>query len=560
MTAFNIGEQVISGAHGDLITGIVQSIHHDAHGEYIAIALKPNDRFFHFRAAHECCSLETPMTASAAPTKARAKKAKTPAEQPISRPMPFQPGSYVYLQSHTKVGGVLAYHVLSSPEIDVLLLGGQTVRVLISDCLPDTYSSAAPFRQGDRVVMARKEGSVSVVEAKRIGVHFDREAEINWIPKTMAKSNLRVLRRVEIQDMYADLGVAWHGAPTPDQPVQADDVKPATRTKSRLTKAAPTAAAEPQTAPVQAPSHGLQSIPWNKLLSSPLNPRKHFDHDALVELAVSIARKGLKQNLVARPHPERPGCYEIAAGERRWRAIGLLVQSLAVGEGQAREELFLPADHPVPVLVEPMTDLELLEIGTAENVQRRRMTPLEEADAFAALVKHGMEVAEIVSRFGYHRRLVVCRIQISEHLIPELRQKLDEKIITTAQAEVLALAGPEVQLAFWKNQLRSNPRTPPEQIRALLNDRLFQVRYREFPAIWYTGAIAQDDLFGDIEPHYLDSAQAMELQLKHTTFLADKDVRNGAAFADVVLQMEAALHRYDQGGTGVGVLDSCPDR
>lgn len=57
---------------------------------------------------------------------------------------------------------------------------------------------------------------------------------------------------------------------------------------------------------------------------SPLNPRKYFDGKSIEELADSIRARGLLQNLIARPKDD--GTLELAAGERRLRALHLLVE------------------------------------------------------------------------------------------------------------------------------------------------------------------------------------------------------------------------------------------
>lgn len=295
---------------------------------------------------------------------------------------------------------------------------------------------------------------------------------------------------------------------------------------------------------------GLQLVPWSSIRPSRLNPRKHFDPDALKELAASIYAKGLQQNLVVRPHPTEDGAYEIAAGERRYRAIGLLTEGLNLGTEDTPKWAELPTDHPVPVLVRPMTDLELLETATAENVQRRRMTPLEEADAFAALIDHGATPKEVASKFGYTQRTVVRRVQISRGLGPQLREDFNAGKLSLAQAEVLAPLGPETQEAVWSNYRRNPEVYDAAHIRKHLSSQLFQVKHAQFPRIWYTGEVSAEDLFGDVPQHFLDSKQALELQLKHARHLADKDVERGAPFADVILG-PFSDYLYSKDGEGV---------
>jgi ParB family chromosome partitioning protein len=75
------------------------------------------------------------------------------------------------------------------------------------------------------------------------------------------------------------------------------------------------------------------------------------------------------QPILVRDHGERPGEYEIVAGERRWRAA-------------QRAQL-----HQVPVVVRQIDDGQALELALVENLQREDLTALEEADAYHHLME-----------------------------------------------------------------------------------------------------------------------------------------------------------------------------
>ncbi|MXV20793.1 ParB/RepB/Spo0J family partition protein [Deinococcus xianganensis] len=300
-------------------------------------------------------------------------------------------------------------------------------------------------------------------------------------------------------------------------------------------------------------SLGMQQVPWNKILPSPLNPRKAFEAAALRELAISIHGEGLQQNLVVRPHPDRHGFYEIAAGERRYRAIGLLVTGF---EREGHEWVEVPDSYPVNVLVQQLTDLELLQKATAENVQRRRMTPLEEADAFAAMIDRGATVAQLHALFGLGQRTITRRVEISRHLIPDLRAMYDAGKLTLGQVEILAQATPGLQEHLLRHQLRHTPATTPEQLKYLIRDTTFPTSRAQFPRAWYTGTVTAADLFGDLPERFDDRDQAMALQVKHAVALAQEDIRQGAVFADVREDPETQLWRYQkaEGGVDSGVV------
>jgi ParB family chromosome partitioning protein len=124
-----------------------------------------------------------------------------------------------------------------------------------------------------------------------------------------------------------------------------------------------------QEAPVSggaAPARGgIQMMPVSSIEPHLDQPRRHFDEEALAELAASIEQRGLIQPIVVRPHGHR---YQIVAGERRWRAA-------------QRARL-----HEVPVIVRDFSDSETLEVALLENIQRRDLNAIEEAEAYQRLI------------------------------------------------------------------------------------------------------------------------------------------------------------------------------
>lgn len=94
-------------------------------------------------------------------------------------------------------------------------------------------------------------------------------------------------------------------------------------------------------------------------------PRRAMDEEALEELAQSIASQGIIQPLVVREVSE--GSYELLAGERRWRAA-------------QRAGL-----DTVPVVIKPVDDEAAMAIGLIENIQRKDLNAVEQADAMQRL-------------------------------------------------------------------------------------------------------------------------------------------------------------------------------
>lgn len=130
---------------------------------------------------------------------------------------------------------------------------------------------------------------------------------------------------------------------------------------------------------------GVRQLPVTALSPLPGQPRRFFDEAALDELAESIAARGVIQPIVVRPHGKG---YQIVAGERRWRAA-------------QRARL-----HEVPVVVRDFTDAETMEIALVENIQRRDLTAIEEAEGYRRLIDefgHTQEaLANLVAKSRSH--------------------------------------------------------------------------------------------------------------------------------------------------------------
>jgi ParB family chromosome partitioning protein len=148
--------------------------------------------------------------------------------------------------------------------------------------------------------------------------------------------------------------------------------------------------------PVDAPAAAGRrpsSLPIEFLKPNPAQPRRHFNEDAIEELASSIRARGLLQPILVRP--AGGGTYEIVAGERRWRAA----QRAGV--------------HDVPVVIRELDDTETAEIALIENIQRVDLNPMEEAAAYARLSDvYGRTQDEIASAVGKSRSHVANMIRL----------------------------------------------------------------------------------------------------------------------------------------------------
>ncbi len=123
---------------------------------------------------------------------------------------------------------------------------------------------------------------------------------------------------------------------------------------------------------------GVQALPVDVLEPSPFQPRMEMDETALAELAESIAQRGILQPLLVRANPDKPGYYQIIAGERRWRAA-------------QRVRL-----HEVPVLLRTLSDADAMAAGLVENLQREDLNAVEEAEGYKRLVEEFHMTQEVL--------------------------------------------------------------------------------------------------------------------------------------------------------------------
>jgi ParB family chromosome partitioning protein len=129
-------------------------------------------------------------------------------------------------------------------------------------------------------------------------------------------------------------------------------------------------------------------IPIDQLDPNPNQPRQVMGD--LSELMASVAEKGIIEPLVVR---QKAGRYQIVAGERRYQA------AVQVGLKE------------LPVVIREVDDTEVIEIALIENLQRKDLTPFEEAEALQSLAERGGYTHEMLAR-----KLGKSRTSITESL------------------------------------------------------------------------------------------------------------------------------------------------
>ncbi len=133
-------------------------------------------------------------------------------------------------------------------------------------------------------------------------------------------------------------------------------------------------------------------VPIDQIDPNPSQPRQVMGD--LTELMASISEKGIIEPLVVRQKGER---FQLVAGERRYQAavqVGLM---------------------ELPVVIREVDDREMLEVALVENLQRKDLTPFEEAEALQALVqKYGHTHEELARRLGKSRTAITESLSLAK--------------------------------------------------------------------------------------------------------------------------------------------------
>jgi len=164
-------------------------------------------------------------------------------------------------------------------------------------------------------------------------------------------------------------------------------------------------------------------------------PRKFFDESSIEELAASIKEKGILQPILVRPDGEK---FEIVFGERRFRA------ALKAGLKE------------VPVMIIDMTEGEALEAAIIENVHRKDLNPIEEAEAYQYMMeKFGLTQEELSRKIGKSRPAIANVLRLLK--LPEnIKELLRTGEITEGHARALLMARSDEEMQSLLNEILSS--------------------------------------------------------------------------------------------------------
>lgn len=161
---------------------------------------------------------------------------------------------------------------------------------------------------------------------------------------------------------------------------------------------------------------GSAKVKISEIRPNPYQPRKEFDQTGLQELADSIKENGVFQPILVRKSLQG---YELVAGERRLRASKLA------------------GLKEIPVIVKDFGDKEMMEISLLENIQRKDLTPIEEASAYEQLIKKlNYTQEQLAKRIGKSRANVTNLLRLLT-LPNEVQKLVNDGKLSYGQARTL---------------------------------------------------------------------------------------------------------------------------
>ncbi|ERL64620.1 nucleoid occlusion protein [Schleiferilactobacillus shenzhenensis] len=182
------------------------------------------------------------------------------------------------------------------------------------------------------------------------------------------------------------------------------------------------------------PAHTVNQVvmvPLDNIVPNRFQPRKHFNDARIAELADTIKEHGLLQPIVLREY--EADHYEIIAGERRYRAVRTLHW------------------QDVPAIVQKMNDEETASMALVENLQREQLSPIEQARAYAALMKlNDLTQEGLAEQMGKSQSFVANKLRLLK-LSDAVQEALMDGTITERHGRaLLQLDDLQQQLALHK--------------------------------------------------------------------------------------------------------------
>ncbi len=276
------------------------------------------------------------------------------------------------------------------------------------------------------------------------------------------------------------------------------------------------------------------TIPLDRLVAWKGNVRKTGTQEGIDELAASIAAHGLLQSLVVRP--TKNGKYEVIAGRRRFLALTALTKS-----GR------LPKKHPVNCIV-ASENMDATELSLAENVMRMPMHPIDQLEAFHAIVDAGATAADVASRFGVTELLVNRRLKLAR-LSPMILDAYRNEEIDLETAQAFTITDDHAAQERVYTALPEWNRTAHAIKRALTEDEVpstdKRVRFVGLECYRAAGGTVRQDLFNDKDEGYLSDTELLDQLVQDKLRLAADTIKQeGWLWVETAIDLDYAATNH----------------
>lgn len=194
----------------------------------------------------------------------------------------------------------------------------------------------------------------------------------------------------------------------------------------------------------------IVNVRIDEIIPNRFQPRLAFDEKELNELADSIKMHGIIQPLVLRRIGDK---YEIIAGERRYKA------SVLAGLTQ------------VPAVIMNIDDQKSAEVAVVENLQRKDLTAIEEAQSYKKILDMGyLTQEELATRMGVAQSTIANKLRLLNLTIPVKEALLHNKISERHARSLLNITDNNLQISMLNRIIaeRLTVRQTDEEINKLL--------------------------------------------------------------------------------------------
>lgn len=249
----------------------------------------------------------------------------------------------------------------------------------------------------------------------------------------------------------------------------------------------------------------IVELDLNDVLPNRFQPRIKFNEDSIAELADSIKTHGVLQPILVRPIGDK---YEIIAGERRYKACVLAGLST------------------IPSRIIDYNDKDSAEVALIENVQRRDLTPIEEAISYSKILDMGYLTQEqLASKLGMSQSTIANKKRLL-NLCDEVQEALmEEKISERHARSLLKLSNSNEQRAMLKRIIkeRLTVRKLDEEINKLLNGEVSIDKEDKISLKEEVSPLKTNEQTAKVETPVIENNEQIDISSKEENNVEEKD-------------------------------------